>query len=305
MNPFISIIVPVYNAEKTLNRCIDSIINQTYINWELLLINDGSNDNSGNICDEYVTKDNRIKVFHKENGGVSSARNLGLDNARGEWITFVDSDDWLLEDVLNLDFSLLKEDIILFSYYHKGRDSNELMALMKENIVLNSSKELKDFYNITLQEGAFKTIWSKLFKRKLINNLRFDKNIPIGEDHLFFLYYLLSVKSLRYVSKPFYVYDISLTSSIKYRIDVNKSIYIMKSILSVYNNLELSNLNFEKDIFCTYKLLCQEYIFREPQLWYNDPFIKNYYKRIRKECTLLYKIRYKFMSYSFVIRLFR
>ncbi len=92
-SPLISIIVPVYNAEKTLNRCVDSILQQTFTDWELLLINDGSKDLSGEICDQYGAKDKRIRVFHKENGGVSSARNVGLDNAKGEWITFVDSDD--------------------------------------------------------------------------------------------------------------------------------------------------------------------------------------------------------------------
>ena len=93
MNPSISIIVPVYNSEKTLNRCVDSILSQTFQDWELLLIDDGSTDRSGKLCDEYALKDQRIKVFHKKNGGVSSARNIGLDHAKGEWITFIDSDD--------------------------------------------------------------------------------------------------------------------------------------------------------------------------------------------------------------------
>ena len=93
MRPIISIIVPVYNTEKYLDQCIQSVLAQTYTNWELLLIDDGSTDSSGAICDKYAAEDNRIRVFHKENGGVSSARNLGLDNAQGEWISFVDADD--------------------------------------------------------------------------------------------------------------------------------------------------------------------------------------------------------------------
>ena len=92
--PNISIIVPVYNAEQWLERCIDSIVAQTYADWELLLIDDGSTDCSGAICDRYAASDPRIQAFHKPNGGVSSARNLGLDHAQGEWITFVDSDDY-------------------------------------------------------------------------------------------------------------------------------------------------------------------------------------------------------------------
>ena len=97
----ISVIVPVYNTEKYLHRCVDSILAQTFTDFELLLIDDGSTDSSGAICDESAQKDSRVRVFHKENGGVSSARNLGLDKAKGKWVTFVDSDDWIKESFLN------------------------------------------------------------------------------------------------------------------------------------------------------------------------------------------------------------
>ena len=95
MEELISVIVPVYNVEKYLNRCVESIMNQTYKNLQIILIDDGSNDRSGKICDEYAEKDKRIEVIHKENAGVSAARNKGLDKAKGEWITFVDADDWI------------------------------------------------------------------------------------------------------------------------------------------------------------------------------------------------------------------
>ena len=95
----ISVIVPVYNSEKRLHKCIDSILGQTYTNFELLLINDGSTDTSGDICEEFAEKDERIKVFHKKNGGASSARNIGIDNAKGEYICFVDSDDYVSDDI--------------------------------------------------------------------------------------------------------------------------------------------------------------------------------------------------------------
>ena len=98
--PTISVIIPVYNTEQYLHRCIDSVLAQTYQDFELFLIDDGSKDSSGAICDEYASQDTRVRVFHKENGGVSSARNMGLDHARGEWITFVDADDWMADDML-------------------------------------------------------------------------------------------------------------------------------------------------------------------------------------------------------------
>lgn len=99
-NPKVSVIVPVYNVEKLLQRCIDSILAQTFTDFELLLIDDGSKDKSGEICDEYAAKDSRIRVFHKQNGGVSTARNIGIDKAQGEWIYFVDSDDIVLPSAL-------------------------------------------------------------------------------------------------------------------------------------------------------------------------------------------------------------
>ena len=132
MSPLISIIVPVYNAESTLNQCIDSIINQKFTDWELLLVNDGSSDRSGEICDEYAAKDSRIKVFHKENGGVSSARNVGIDNSLGKWVTFIDSDDKIFDDI----FSLLKYsngDLIVFNFIIDQNTKEYPQYLFKEN----------------------------------------------------------------------------------------------------------------------------------------------------------------------------
>lgn len=106
----ISIIVPVYNAERYLHKCIDSILNQTYNDIELLLINDGSTDLSGVICDEYAQNDNRIRVLHKENSGVSATRNIGLDNITGEYVTFIDADDWIETSMLNDVYEKIKAD---------------------------------------------------------------------------------------------------------------------------------------------------------------------------------------------------
>ena len=107
--PKISVIVPVYNVEKYLRKCIESILNQTFREFELILVDDGSTDSSGKICDEYALKDSRIKVIHKENGGASSARNAGLDVAKGEYIGFVDSDDWIEMDMYGELYRLIKE----------------------------------------------------------------------------------------------------------------------------------------------------------------------------------------------------
>ena len=130
LKPIISIIVPVYNVEKYLRRCLDSIVMQTFTDWECICVDDGSPDNSGKILDEYAVKDERFVIIHKENGGVSSARNTGLDIARGEYVTFCDSDDlveadWLLAqytDIVSEDF-----DVCICGFYGKGRKKRKVL----------------------------------------------------------------------------------------------------------------------------------------------------------------------------------
>ncbi len=109
MKPLISIIIPVYNVEQYLHRCVDSVLNQTYKNLEIILVNDGSPDNCPFICDEYAKKDKRIIVVHKENGGLSSARNAGLEIVQGEYISFIDSDDWIHENYIEILYKNLHE----------------------------------------------------------------------------------------------------------------------------------------------------------------------------------------------------
>ena len=134
----ISIIVPIYNVEKYLRQCLDSILNQTYQNFECLLINDGSLDNSADICREYVSKDSRFKYFEKENGGVSSARNLGIECSRGEYITFIDSDDWVDYDYLEVLYNSLvdeRADIAISTYKQFNMDDNcYLCAFLSKRI---------------------------------------------------------------------------------------------------------------------------------------------------------------------------
>ena len=124
MSSFVSIIVPVYNTEPFLSRCLDSILCQSFTDFELLLIDDGSTDGSGAICDDYAERDSRIRVFHKENGGVSSARNLGIDNSKGEWLYFADSDDELLPNGLQTLVNCIDEDVdVVMGGYEKFNEN--------------------------------------------------------------------------------------------------------------------------------------------------------------------------------------
>lgn len=192
-SPKISVIVPVYNVKKYLSRCIDSILAQTFTDFELLLIDDGSKDNSGKICDEYAKKDNRIRVFHKENGGVSSARNVGLDNAGGEWITFVDSDDCLNMEFLS---ELIKYDnydhIIGGNIMFSERNINR--GINKEVIIdLKSIEAARLDFGTDINSSIFFCYpWGKLYKTAIIesNNIRFNIQMFLGEDLCFVLEYL-------------------------------------------------------------------------------------------------------------------
>ena len=209
--PIISIIVPVYNSEKYLCRCIDSILNQTFSDFELLLIDDGSTDGSGIICDEYAKKDSRIRVFHKKNGGVSSARNLGIDNAKGEWITFCDSDDWVYPNWLenydvyyNSNYDLISQgfetDKPLFGI---GENKGKYTYYVEFD---NEISKVIEQYNKSETIGF---LWIKLFKSEIIckNNMLFDERLKRGEDHVFIFKYLLKSLKIKGITNIGYHYN--------------------------------------------------------------------------------------------------
>lgn len=211
--PEISIIVPIYNAENFLHYCIDSILKQTYNNFELLLVDDGSPDNSGKICDEYAKKDHRVTVIHKENGGVSSARNAGIEVAEGEYICFVDSDDYLEEDYLSglIGVKNCYSDIDnVWCGFQTVEDYNKKNAA---KVVASDICEMS-FYNIkqimSLHEKWLDPMpWNKLYYTRIIidNNIRFPLDLSLGEDFLFNLEYLDHTNGeIVIINKPLYNY---------------------------------------------------------------------------------------------------
>lgn len=205
-NSLISIIVPIYNSEKYLEECLESIINQNYTNFELILINDGSNDNSTNICEAYKKIDSRITVIHKENGGVSSARNYGLKIATGEYICFIDSDDYitfdylieLIENMQNLDTDLVIQGNPNTDIYSSYLNHPHLVDANDYEILFN---QLKTIYNGFLH--------CKLLKREIIeeHRLKLNDEIHFCEDLLFLLEYIKYCKNIYYtptIGKYFY-----------------------------------------------------------------------------------------------------
>lgn len=199
----VSVIVPVYNVEKYLKKCLDSIIFQSYKNLEIILIDDGSIDSSGKICDEYSQEDIRIKVIHQKNQGVAIARNVGIDNATGKWILFVDSDDWISSSLIDVCMKYLDEskEIAIFGHkreYQDMKSENEYLKL-EENITFLTSKHFKDFqmeiFNRDRKTDFDKSLIKaaspcKIYNKEFLSKyeLKFPEHIPTGEDGIFNLY---------------------------------------------------------------------------------------------------------------------
>ena len=183
--PKISIIVPVYNVEPYIRRCIDSILSQTFKDFELILVDDGSPDRCGEICEEYAIRDSRIKVIYKENGGQLSARNRGLDIAQGDYIGFVDSDDWIDEDMYEILYNLCKNnDAQIANIGINFINNNKIESSKKyELIALTKYEAMK----ILLEYKTFGDyFWANLFERKLFENLRFEEGIIYEDVDLFY-----------------------------------------------------------------------------------------------------------------------
>ena len=192
--PKISIIVPVYNTEKYLRHCLDSILNQSFQDFELLLVDDGSKDRSGKICDEYAEKDKRVSVWHQENQGVSVARNVGLEHAQGEWIYFPDSDDIVIENALEIMMKMCVEDIdyVMCGYevYDENGNCSYAIPERQERVISREDALMEMFASTDYRYQGY--LWNKLFKASIIrdNNLRFVKGIKFNEDRLYDVEYL-------------------------------------------------------------------------------------------------------------------
>ena len=240
----ISIILPVYNLEKYILACLKSISLQTFKDFEVILVDDGSTDGSGKICDEYIKEDPRFKVFHKQNRGVSSARNFGLDKVQGDYVYFCDSDDLLFEDCLETLIKNMNDyiDCSIGGYIitdSTGKAITDNINYKESYISIEDT--LVDFYN-PLYKTFNGYIWNRLFKRSIIqdHNIRFKENIYIKEDGLFLVEYLCKCKNKTfYTTKPVYKY-LQHPSS------------VMHTCLDTVNKKSLSRL--EGTIFC-YKVI--------------------------------------------------
>lgn len=234
----ISVVVPVFNAEAYLRRCIDSILAQSFMDFELLLIDDGSVDGSGIICDEYAVTDSRIRVYHKPNGGVSSARNLGLKYAKGEWIAFIDCDDWVeMEYLFHLNEANVQPcDLVIGGYVE---DTGKVYQIENRIYTVDT---FEDLINKHRGGGALRTVWGKLFKKSIIDNggVKFDTAVRAGEDSIFMLQYLCCCNCIKLIDRCEYnyVYDNGACAfGKKYDMSISEIDHAVSQVISAIDKL--------------------------------------------------------------------
>lgn len=246
MTPMVSMIVPVYNSEKTLSRCIDSILNQTYRDFELILLNDGSTDTSGEICDAYAKRDSRVRVVHKENTGVSDTRNRGIDLARGEYLQFLDSDDWITPDATALFVRTATEqqcDMVISQFYRViGEHVSQKGAIDEDGLMDRST-----YANHMMQKPAdfyYGVLWNKFYKRSIIteHRLRMDQSISWCEDFMFNLEYVRHTQTIYAMKVPVYYYVKTKGSLVSQGMSMKKMIRMKRTVFTCYND-------FYKDVF--------------------------------------------------------
>ncbi len=260
MRPMVSIIVPIYNAEQYLRRCVDSILNQEYTDFELLLVNDGSTDASGDICEEYRDQDPRVIVIQKENTGVSDSRNRALDRARGKYLQFLDSDDWITPDATRLFVRAAEEygcDMVISDFYRvvgerlspKG-DIEEEGVLTREEFAAHMMENPADFY--------YGVLWNKLYRRDIVeeHNLRMDTDISWCEDFMFNLEYIRYAKVFYALHAPIYYYVKRKGSLASQGINISKTVKMKLNVFEYYNNFYkhvLEEEDYEKNRLQVYR----------------------------------------------------
>ncbi len=285
MTPQISIIVPVFNVEKYLSDCIESILAQTFTNFELLLIDDGSSDKSKEICNEYANRDSRIKVHHKPNGGVSSARNKGLEIASGKYIMFVDADDTITSNCLATCIEVMdKNDLDFYQFQH-----SQIIARFEDKQIygkiLNFDNYLSINHPICVGGGVYRT---SIIRSA---NMSFKNGLKLGEDQLFVFEYISLCSKLMYENKMMYNYRINYESATHRRsiVDINESITRFLNFRSQHPvftqkiNLSLLVLFFSKEMIGSDSIFRLAHKFRQFQ-------IKGKHTQICRSCKIFYSL---------------
>lgn len=295
MGDKISVIVPIYKVEDYLHKCVNSIINQTYINLEIILVDDGSPDNCPMICDEYTKKDSRIRVVHKKNGGLSDARNAGIDIATGEYLMFIDSDDFVDVEMME---SMMKNmidnnvDMVVCNIKYVYED-REVVKYNQADRILDRYEAMEEY----LKDGVVQAVaWNKLYKKSLINDMRYKVG-KTNEDEFFTYKVVDKTDKVYYNSRPFYNY-IQRDSSIMGKYSINR----LDGVEASYERLNFIKERYpdlyekEKKTFINLCIYSYQIILKEPNLDKNKQgrkILNNYTKKIKFNKTELKNYSYK------------
>lgn len=299
--PLVSVIVPVYNVANYLEKCINSIVNQTYENLQIILVNDGSEDNSGLICDYYSQIDHRIHVIHKKNGGLSDARNVGLDITKGKYVMFVDSDDWIDKEMISYATFFMDNseyDIVQVGYIKVYDVNNIELERNGENVTEISSNKgiLKHFY---LNNKISSIVCDKIFKSTLFDNLRFPLNQTL-EDHYLLSDIFMNSSKILISNRQLYFY-FQRENSI---MNLSKNLKHMHSSFKAYENkIKVANLLVDKELkllaikglasdFFQYYRLIYFYVHNEKKEMYK--LLSNYHKLYFSKIMVNTQISFKF-----------
>lgn len=291
-NVLLSIIIPVYNAESVLEDCLNSITPQLTDDMEVILVDDGSKDNSLRICQAFSEQYDNLKSFHKDNGGVSSARNKGIQKAKGEWITFVDSDDMVSDEYFNI--SDEKYDMIIKGYSSLSWDgipmtNNEWIPLRDEAVDINSflSKHISDI--------SFRGPVQKFYKRNIIGNLRFHEEMKVGEDSCFVMEYLTKCKNMTISNKGHYIVRFHKSPAyVRYEATTEFATKQLNYIFEAFKRLnEVHPIPSMKllEYVAFFKAISKEDWKRSPKRWFDKN--KNIYQYIMPNLPTDAKLRLK------------
>ena len=307
---YLSIIIPVYNCEKYIKRCIHSIIEQDIDFMEIIIINDGSTDNTRTICEEFVQKYNNIKSINQENKGVSHSRNIGIQNASGKYVMFIDADDYLVGHSLNNTKELLTGDVDVLRYSYILNDEKMIFTEKIFDLSRNRQKFLNEFFSKTNQNMS----WGQVIKRELLNDIKFTKNIFYGEDLLFNSKLYNKCKNIKYTETVLYNYRQNHDSvsrdykNSKVKSKVENLIYVFNEIMSQYEDKDLIRIienKFLGEIIPQIMMLTfdkevnKQEVLKQFEEILNNNIFKNIFKNIDgNQLTMCrYKGAYKFMKY--------
>lgn len=297
MNELVSIIIPVYNAEKCIDRCLQSVQRQSYRNFEAIIINDGSTDNSLKLCQEYAKVDKRFKVYHMENGGVSRARNKGLDISTGVYISFLDADDYLADNFFEMTLNRIelgKEKIVIASFF---RETANGMDSESEHCDFFSTKGMNVFQKYDYANTfALRHIWGALFVREAIGSIRFREGYCVGEDSLFMAEVISRYPEISIVGEPLYYYSYSESSASHGTMDEKKATVIeaWTNIIRVYSENIASTETFLGGCYYSYYteiMQAMVSLHNEHRLKRADPIFQKFSKALRAILPKLLKGR--------------